>query len=79
MLCSEYPSVMIPASLKSEIKSLANNKSNPASAGLLFRMLICTLVEDDKIWAENRAKIFLKKYANEVAPSQSDLFKHFLK
>lgn len=77
MLTAEYPSVMVPVYLKNEIRILANNQSKPATAGLLFRMLICSIIGSDEIWFNSTAKVLYEKYADQLASCQSNfnLFK----
>jgi hypothetical protein len=55
MLSRDYPNVLIPISLKQEVDVRANHKTKPTSATALFRMLVCSMLDDDVIWYESNA------------------------
>jgi hypothetical protein len=49
MLSRDYPNVLVPISLKQEIDIRANHKTKPPSATALFRMLVCSMLDDDDV------------------------------
>ena len=61
MLSHSYPQINIPISLKAEVDLLASNKTNPARATALFRMIMCSVLKEDAIWFEsNGTKLFIQ-------------------
>jgi len=44
LLNSDYPTVFVPDTLIVEVKKAASERKKPATATLLFRMLICTII-----------------------------------
>jgi hypothetical protein len=60
--------------LTTEVKKAANDKKKQASASLLFRMLICSIFNDDQIWLDLTSKQMMKNHDSEVNACYS---KHF--
>jgi hypothetical protein len=61
MLSQNYPQIKIPISLKAEVDLLASNKTKPARATALFRMLMCSMLKEDTIWFEsNGTKLYIQ-------------------
>ena len=67
MLSRNYPNVLIPISLKQEIDIRANHKANPPSATALFRMLVCSNLDDDVTWYESNASEIIKEHRDLIA------------
>ena len=65
VLCSDYPSIIVPDSLATEVKKAANDKKQ-ASAFFLLRMLICSIFSDDQIWSDLTSKQRVKNHDSEV-------------
>ena len=61
----------MPDTLIGEVKKVANDKKKPATATLLFRMLICTIFDDDQIWLYSTSKEMLKTHDAEVRAAYS--------
>jgi hypothetical protein len=62
----DYPTVFVSDLLIHEVTKVANNKEKPATADLLFRMLIRTIFDNDQIWLDLTAKEMMKKHNSEV-------------
>ena len=70
VLNAEFPSVIVPNALRLEVTNLAVNNVKPVSSAILFRMLICTILNDDQVWIDLKAKQILNQYPDEVNSCQ---------
>ena len=71
MLSRDYPNVLIPISLKQEVDVRANHKTKPTSATALFRMLVCSMLDDDVIWYESNASQIIKEHRDLISACKS--------
>jgi hypothetical protein len=78
MLTIDYPNVLVPISLKHEVSSQANNSTKPASAGVLLRMLIGTLLDGDDIWNNTSAEKLLADHSDTIAACKGNFNDIFL-
>ena len=71
MLPRDYPNVLVPISLKQEVDVRANHKTKPTSATAIFRMLVCSMLDDDVIWYESNASQIIKEHRDLIAACKS--------
>ncbi len=71
MLSRDYPNVSIPIYFKQEIDIRANHKTKPPSATEIFRMLVCSMLDDDVIWYESNGAEIIKDRCDLIAVCKS--------
>jgi hypothetical protein len=62
---------LVPISLKQEADVRANHKTKPTSATALFRMLVCSMLDDDVIWYESNASQIIKEHRDLISACKS--------